>query len=335
VADRLLVVAGAVDAVGRLRVEGGLQDPRVDLSFEVARLDFARLLATAGLDLAASDLGSASLAGHVSGRLFAPSQLVVTQRLDFTPPARVPPALTRLSGPFVHQAQDRDGRTTAILVAPESPDFVPLAEVPPLFLRALLLAEDANFYGHQGIDLSELPAALATNLARGAFVRGASTLSQQLAKNLFLSRSKTIGRKLEEASLALLLDSALGKRRVLEIYLNVIEWGPGLYGLRPAARRYFGEEPGQLSPKQIAFLVSLIPGPLKYQRSFETGVPTPFFEGLMTTLLRKLVDVGAIDEAEYETALTAPLGLRVAALPAGGNAADEKGEDPAAGAQLP
>jgi hypothetical protein len=315
VADRLLVVAGAVDGVGRLRVDGGWADPRLDLSFEVARLDFARLLATAGLDLAADDLGSASLAGHVTGRLLAPSRLTVTQRLDFTPPARLPRALTRLAGPFVHHAVDRNGRTTAILVSPESPDFVPLAEVPPLFVRALLIAEDANFYGHQGIDLAELPAALAINLAHGAFVRGASTITQQLAKNLFLSRTKTLGRKLEEASLALLLDSALGKRRVLEIYLNVIEWGPGLYGLRPAARHYFGKEPRELTPKQITFLVSLVPGPLKYQRSFETGTPTPFFEGLMTTLLGKLVDVGALSEAEYAAALVEPLSLLIAPEP--------------------
>ena len=79
---------------------------------------------------------------------------------------------------------------------------------------------------------------------------------------------------------------------MLEIYLNVIEWGPGLYGLRPAARHYFGKEPQELTPKQMAFLVSLIPGPLKYQRSFAGGIPTPFFDGLMTTLLAKLTSVG-------------------------------------------
>ena len=100
VADRLLVVAGAVDGVGRLRVDGGLQDPRVELAFEVARMDFARLLATAGLDLAAEDLGSASFAAHVTGRLRAPSRLAVTQRLDFTPPARVPRALDAARGPL-------------------------------------------------------------------------------------------------------------------------------------------------------------------------------------------------------------------------------------------
>jgi membrane peptidoglycan carboxypeptidase len=98
---------------------------------------------------------------------------------------------------------------------------------------------------------------------------------------------------------------------VLEIYLNVIEWGPGVYGLRPAARHYFAREPMRLTPKQMAFLVSLVPGPIKYQRSFEGGVVTPFFEGLVATLLAKLRSVDALTEEEYAAALAEPLGLRV------------------------
>jgi membrane peptidoglycan carboxypeptidase len=186
--------------------------------------------------------------------------------------------------------------------------------VPPLFLRTLLIGEDAGFYGHPGIDLSELPVAVATNLRRGTSARGASTIPQQLAKNLLLARRKTLSRKLEEASLALILDASLGKARELEIYLNVIEWGPCVYGLRPAARHYFAREPMQLTPKQMAFLVSLVPGPIKYQRSFEGGVVSPFFEGLVATLLAKLRSVEALSEAEYEAALAEPLGLR-AGLP--------------------
>jgi len=120
-----------------------------------------------------------------------------------------------------------------------------------------------------------------------------------------------VSRKLEELALALLLDSSLGKERLLEIYLNVIEWGPGLYGLRPAARHYFGKEPAALTPKQMAFLVSLVPGPIKYQRSFAGGTPTPFFEGLMATLLAKLHAVGALGLEEYLLALAEPLDLRV------------------------
>ena len=188
-------------------------------------------------------------------------------------------------------------------VSSASPDFIPLAAVPSLFVRTLLLGEDAGFYGHPGIDLRELPAAILTNWARGGAARGASTLTQQLAKNLFLSREKVLGRKLQELSLALLLESALGKDRILEIYLNVIEWGPGLHGLRPAARSYFGVEPQQLTPAQMAFLVSLIPGPVKYQSSFAHGTPVPAFRQLADALLAKLRAVDALDEDEYQKAL--------------------------------
>jgi membrane peptidoglycan carboxypeptidase len=219
------------------------------------------------------------------------------------------PQVERLKGPFVHHATAFDGRDVAIEVSPDSPGFIALDDVPPLFVRTLLLGEDASFFGHRGIDLAELPAAVATNLARGTFARGASTITQQLAKNLFLSREKKLGRKLAEAALALLLDASLGKQRVLEIYLNVIEWGPGLYGLRPAARHYFGREPAALTPKQMAFLVAMIPGPVKYQRSIPGGVPTPFLDGLIGNLLSKLHATGALDDAAFDAALAGPLGL--------------------------
>jgi membrane peptidoglycan carboxypeptidase len=310
-ATRWRVLASGVEARGRLSIAGLGDAPAVDLELEVPRLAFAALLASAALDQRASDLGSAALSLRVKGPLFDPGALVVTQRLDFTPPARALPSIERLRGSFVHRVEPEHGGPIAIPVSPDSPDFVPLDQVPPLFVRALLIAEDANFYGHPGLDLAELPVAFATNLVRGRLARGGSTIPQQLAKNLFLSGTKTVGRKLEEASLALLLDATLGKRRELEIYLNVIEWGPRLYGLRPASRHYFGLEPEQLSPRQIAFLVSLIPGPLKYQRSFPDGVPTAFFEGLMTALLTKLLSVGALTAEEYDAALGAPLGLRL------------------------
>ena len=307
--EHLRLRAAGVEATGRLAVTGGLARPRVTLDAELPRVALAALLATAGLDLPAKDLGSAALSLHLVGPLLEPAALRVTQRLDFHPPPQPIPAIERLKGPFSHQAKDAAGRSYDIRVAPGSPGFVALEEVPELFLRTLLLGEDSNFWGHPGIDLAELPAAIATNVARGAFARGGSTISQQLAKNLFLSREKRLGRKLEEAALALLLDASLGKRRVLEIYLNVIEWGPGVYGLRPAARHYFGREPSELTAKQMAFLVSMIPGPVKYQGSIAGGVPSPFFEGLMATLLAKLASVSALTPEEYEAALGAPLEL--------------------------
>jgi membrane peptidoglycan carboxypeptidase len=188
------------------------------------------------------------------------------------------------------------------VVSPASPDFIPLSEVPPLFVRTLLLGEDSGFFGHSGLDLSELPSAILTNWTRGGAVRGASTISQQLAKNLFLSRDKNVGRKLQELSLALLLEAGLSKARILEIYVNVIEWGPGLYGLRPASRHYFAREPSDLTPAQMALLVSLVPGPVKYQRSLASGRPSPGFRPLVDGLLAKLRSVDLLTEDEYEAA---------------------------------
>jgi transglycosylase-like protein len=295
------------------------RDPNVDLALEVERVDFARLFRTSGLlepDAVPAavqgasrqgDLGSATLSLRVKGQLSQPDSFRVWQRLDFRPPRRMPAAIDRLRGDFVHEAELPGGGRQLIDVSASSPDFVALDDVPPLFLRTLLLGEDSGFYGHRGVDLAELPSAVLTNLSRGSAARGASTITQQLAKNLFLSRDKRLGRKLQELSLALLLESALGKRRILEIYVNVIEWGPGLYGLRPAAQRYFHAEPRALTPAQMAFLVALIPGPLKYQSSFARGTVSPGFRPLVNGLLAKLRSVDALSEEQYQAALADPL----------------------------
>jgi hypothetical protein len=303
-------------------------DPELDLALAVERMDFARLLRASGLQTAANpgtagaapgaapvaaegdDLGSATLAAHARGRFSNPASFVVTQKLDFTPPPRLPPAVARLRAGFVYDAGAGEGAGRSIDVSPASPDFIALADVPPLFARTLLLAEDAGFYTHPGIDLREVPAALLTDWARGGAARGASTITQQLAKNLFLSRDKRLGRKLEELSLALLLESALGKDRILEIYLNVIEWGPNLFGLRPAARAYFDREPKDLTPTQMAFLVSLIPAPVKYQSSFAHGTPGPGLRRLVDALLAKLRSVDALTEEEYQRALDEEIVVR-------------------------
>jgi monofunctional biosynthetic peptidoglycan transglycosylase len=219
----------------------------------------------------------------------------------------MPPSILRLRGDFVFSSQDGFGPHRPIDVSPASPDFIALRDAPPLFVRTLLLSEDAGFYGHRGIDLRELPAALLTNWSRGGAARGASTITQQLAKNLFLSRDKHIGRKLQELAITFLLESALGKNRILEIYLNIIEWGPDLRGLRPAARSYFGREPQALTPAEMAFLVSIIPGPIKYQGSFAHGTPGPGLRLLIDDLLGKLRSVDAISEEEYRRALDDPI----------------------------
>src|SRR5262249_7615415 len=157
------------------------------------RLDFAQLLGTSGLAVPESlgmvsgggrDLGSASIELQVHGRPANPASLSVSQKIDFKPPRQMPPAIMRLRGEFIYSADDGPRPPPPMDVSPASPHFIPLRDVPPLFVRTLLLAEDAGFYGHRGIDLRELPAALLTDWSRGGAARGASTITQQLAKNL-------------------------------------------------------------------------------------------------------------------------------------------------------
>jgi hypothetical protein len=291
-------------------------DPMVDLAVGVRDLDFAQLLGTSGLAVpesldmppgSANDLGSATIDVSVRGHPENPATLAVSQKIDFRPPRQMPPAIARLRGDFTFSPGDGPGPHHPIDVSSASPDFIALRDVPPLFVRTLLLAEDTGFYGHRGIDLRELPAALLTNWSRGGAARGASTITQQLAKNLFLSRDKQLGRKLRELAITFLLEAALGKDRILEIYLNIIEWGPDLRGLRPAARHYFGCEPQALTPAEMAFLVAIIPGPIKYQSSFAHGMPGPGLRALIDELLAKLHSVHAIGEDEYQHALDEPI----------------------------
>ncbi len=310
-ADWTVALLGA-RTTGRLGVMPGKAEGDLSARVTLAGLDFARLFKALGRPVE-EPLGSLSGTVSLEGPLDDPKALAVDQQITFTRPEKRPAAVTRLRGDFAHEVTTSDGTRRTLQVSPASPDFIALLDVPPLFIRALLIAEDAAFFSHPGIDLAEMPRAIAINWARGEAARGASTLTQQLAKNLFLTREKSLHRKLRELSYSFLLESTLGKNRILEIYLNIIEWGPGLYGLRPAARHYFGREPQALTPREIAFLVSMIPGPIKYQRSIEGGELRPGFEVLVNNLLVKLRSVDALTEEQYLQAREEKLAFRGAA----------------------
>ena len=130
--------------------------------------------------------------------------------------------------------------------------------------RALIAAEDANFLEHEGFDWEGIQNAYEKNLKRGKIVAGGSTISQQLAKNLFLSTKRTPWRKAEEAIITIMLESVMDKRRILEIYLNVIEWGDGVFGAEAAARYHYGGTAAGLSAEQAARLAAMAPSPRRY-----------------------------------------------------------------------
>lgn len=142
--------------------------------------------------------------------------------------------------------------------------WVPLARISPHLQKAVLAAEDAAFYRHKGFDWDGLKEALSRNLDKGELRRGGSTITQQLAKNLYLSTKKNLFRKAHEALLTWRLERALPKKRILELYLNVAEWGHGVFGAEAAARHHFGKSAGDLAPDEAALLAAMLPSPRRY-----------------------------------------------------------------------
>ena len=139
--------------------------------------------------------------------------------------------------------------------------WVPYERISPTLVRAVLAGEDIRFFRHSGVDWQAVQTAIGQNWKERRFSRGASTVNQQLAKNLFLSSSKNPVRKLHEALIACEMEHMLGERRILELYLNVIEWGDGIYGAEAAARHYFHTSAANLDFEQAAFLAAIIPNP--------------------------------------------------------------------------
>jgi monofunctional biosynthetic peptidoglycan transglycosylase len=137
-------------------------------------------------------------------------------------------------------------------------------QISPLLIRAVLVAEDAAFFSHDGVDYDELKESIELNWEKGEFVRGASTITQQLAKNLYLSSSRNPYRKVTELFITRRLEAELPKARILEIYLNVIEWGDGIWGCEAASERYFGVSASDLSADQAALLAASIINPRIY-----------------------------------------------------------------------
>lgn len=142
--------------------------------------------------------------------------------------------------------------------------WVPYSKISINLKRALIAAEDAKFVDHEGFDWDGIYKAYEKNLKQGRIVAGGSTISQQLAKNLFLSTRRTPWRKGEEVLITVMLEQLMDKRRIFEIYLNVIEWGNGIFGAEAAARHYFHVSAAQLSPPQAAILAAMVPNPRYY-----------------------------------------------------------------------
>lgn len=162
--------------------------------------------------------------------------------------------------------------------------WVSYHRISPNLKRAVIAAEDARFLDHEGFDWEAIQKAMAKNERRGRIVAGASTISQQLAKNLFLSGSRSWLRKGQEAVITWMLEATMSKRRILELYLNFAEWGDGLFGAEAAARHHFGVPAAALTPAQGAWLAAILPSPRRYER----GRTTPYIDDRVGTILARM-----------------------------------------------
>lgn len=194
----------------------------------------------------------------------------------------------RFQEPFRHLAIEPDETVFQMRTGPGTENWVAFADISPFVPPAVISHEDGAFYDHAGFAPWAIRDALVRNLQEGRYVVGASTISMQLAKNLYLQREKTIARKVQEVILTWWLENALNKDEILELYLNVIEYGPSVYGLRHAAAYYFGREPAELSPAESAFLACMLPSPKRYHASYERGALTRSMKSRMRRLLEHM-----------------------------------------------
>jgi hypothetical protein len=205
--------------------------------------------------------------------------------------------------PFLYTVYEKDRPLRAFMVGPENPNFRTLEEISPFLRNAVLISEDGAFFAHRGFLLEHFKKSIVTNLKERRFVRGASTITMQLVKNLYLERQKTIARKLEEMIITWLIEEnrLITKERMYEIYLNVIEWGPGINGAQEAARFYFQKDAEDLTLAEAIFMASIIPRPNHFMYSFdEDQRPRPWLEAYYRDVSYKMLKREMISQEDFD-----------------------------------
>lgn len=211
---------------------------------------------------------------------------------------------SRIAGPFSFLAMDGDRPLRSFSVGPDNPFYTPLPFISPYLQAAVLTAEDPGFMQHNGFVAESFRESIATNIRQGRFARGGSTISMQLVKNVFLSRNKSVSRKLEEILIVWLIEQnrLLSKERMLEVYLNIIEWGPNVYGIGEASRFYFSKSPDELDLAESIFLSSLIPSPKYFRYRFDAnGALKPYLANFFKLVSGRLVHREKISQAEADS----------------------------------
>lgn len=211
--------------------------------------------------------------------------------------------IRRFQAPFRHSVLEPDGSVFEMETGPGTQEWTSIREVSPFLVHSVIAHEDAAFFRHSGFAPWAIRDALVRNLRERRYVLGASTITMQLVKNIFLRREKTLARKVQEVLLTWWLERSMSKEQILELYLNVIEYGPRVYGVRNAARHYFGRTPAELTPAQAAYLAMILPNPPAFHEHFESGAVPPSFARRVRRFVDAQREHGRIDEAAHEVAV--------------------------------
>jgi monofunctional glycosyltransferase len=204
------------------------------------------------------------------------------------------------------QVRDWQGEYHPFVVGPRNPRWTPSSRIPSEMKWAVILAEDENFYKHEGFDVKAIKNAIKYDLEKKSLKRGASTITQQAAKNLFLSREKTVTRKVKEVYLAWRMEQELTKGRIIELYLNVVELGPMVYGIGHGSRYYFNKPASALTPRECAFLAAMLPGPRLAYNPYKNLGKVVRRSDMILKLLHKR---GVLADDEYQAAMAAELNI--------------------------
>ena len=213
----------------------------------------------------------------------------------------------RLKDEFEHYVEVEKGEWRSFVVGATNPDFVPLDQISPYLVSSIMSSEDYGFYHHHGFIPSEFKSALVTNLKTCKYAYGASSITMQMVKNVLLTPEKTLARKLQELFLTWHVENTLTKDRIMEIYLNVIEYGPGLYGIGPAAHEYFGKAAKDLNPVEAAFFSSILPNPKERYEQYCHDTLTKWTTGKIERQLAIMLKRDQLTQAEYDKAMATPL----------------------------
>lgn len=213
----------------------------------------------------------------------------------------------RLLQEFEHYVEVDKGEWMSFVVGPSNADFVPFADISPYLIKSVMSTEDSAFYAHKGFIVREFRSALVSDLKAGKFRHGASSITMQMVKNVLLYREKTLARKLQELFLTWHVENTLEKDRILEIYFNVIEFGPGLYGIGAATKHYFGKPAKDINPVEAAFFSSILPSPKERYKQYCAGTLNRWTTDKIQRILAIMYKRDRLTQAEYDLALATPL----------------------------